>query len=204
VSDPFAGYPKPSVTSLACGTQSACTDRAGFGYHSDTLGTGIYTTDIHGKNLCHGIYVLKGGGMAGDIGVDTSSTDPVTGDVCDGRVMIFNTLTNYPASGGTCAAMGVGGNHDITLYAMTTGIYAGLLFFQDPACAATMTFGGTSFQLSATGTIYLPNAKFVADGHPSITGGQIVAKTIDLQNAILDINYSPNTSAQPILPRLTK
>jgi hypothetical protein len=100
--------------------------------------------------------------------------------------------------------MGVSGNHDVTMYAMTTGVYAGLLVYQDAACTAQMTFGGTAFQLAATGTIYLPNAAFYADGHPSINGGQIVAKTIDLQNAILNITYNPNTSAQPILPRLTK
>jgi len=204
VSDPFAGYPKPSVTQLPCGTQAQCTDRTGFGSSNKTLGTGIYTSTISGKRLCHGIYILKGGGMNGDIDVDTTSTDPVTGDHCDGHVFIFNTLSNYPLSGGTCSAMGVSGNHDIEMYAMTTGVYAGLLIYQDSACTQQMTFGGTSFELGATGTIYLPNAKFYADGHPTINGGQIVAKQIDLQNAILNIDYSPNTSAQPVLPRLAK
>jgi hypothetical protein len=204
VTDPFAGYPKPSTTNLPCGTQAACTNRAGFGSGSDTLGTGIYTSNLAGKNLCHGIYILKGGGMGGDIGVNTTSIDPVTGDVCDGKVMIFNTMTNYPALGGTCSAMGVSGNHDITMYAMTSGTYAGLLVYQDPACTATMNFGGTAFSLVATGTIYLPNAQFSANGQPTINGGQIVAKTIDLQNSTLNINYTPGTSAQPILPRLTK
>ena len=204
VTDPFAGYPKPSTTQLPCGTQAQCTDRTGFGPRNKTLGTGIYTYQISSKNLCHGIYILKGGGMGGDIGVDTSSTDPVTGDHCDGRVFIFNTMSNYPLSGGTCSAMGVSGNHDVTMYAMTTGIYAGLLIYQDSACTAQMTFGGTSFELAATGTIYLPNAKFYADGHPTINGGQIVAKQIDLQNAVLNIDYSPSNSAQPVLPRLAK
>jgi hypothetical protein len=204
VTDPFAGYPKPSTTSLPCGTQAACTNRGGFGSGSDTLGTGIYTGNMAGKNLCHGIYILKGGGMGGDIGVDTTSTDPVTGDICDGKVFIFNTMSNYPAVGGTCSAMGVSGNHDVTMYSMTTGIYAGLLVYQDSACSAAMVFGGTAFTLNATGTIYLPNAQFSANGHPTIDGGQIVAKTIDLQNSILNINYNPNTSARPILPRLTK
>lgn len=204
VADPFAGYPKPSTTTLPCGTQAACTNRAGFGSGSDTLGTGIYTGNFSGKKMCHGIYILKGGGFGGDIGVDTTSIDPVTGDLCDGKVFIFNTMTNYPALGGTCSSMGVSGNHDITMSAMTTGTYAGLLLYQDPTCTATMTFGGTSFSLTATGTLYLPNARFVADGHPTINGGQLVAKTIDLQNSVLNINYNANTSARPILPRLSK
>ena len=204
VTDPFAGYPKPSATNMTCGTMSACTNRAGFGFHNDTQGTGIYTTDLSGKSLCHGIYILKGAGLGGGIDVDTTSTDPVTGDLCDGKVMIFNTMSTYPGVGGTCSGIVVSGNHDLTIYAMTSGTYAGLLFYQDPACTATMSFGGTSFALTATGTIYLPNAAFTANGQPTINGGQLVAKTIDLQNSSLNISYSPVTSAQPILPRLTK
>lgn len=197
VSDPFAGYPKPSTSGLL-------TDRAGFGPSNKTLGAGIYTTTLTNVNLCHGIYILKGGGMGGSIGVDTTSTDPVTLEACDGKVFIFNTLSNYPASGGTCTGMTVNGNQDVTLYAMTDGTYKGLLFYQDAACTATMSFGGTSFQLTTTGTIYLPGAAFAANGQPTISGGQVVAKTMDLGNATINITFNAGTSAQPILPRLAK
>jgi hypothetical protein len=128
----------------------------------------------------------------------------VTGEACDGRVFIFNTMTNYPSTGGTCTGVTVSGNHDITLYAMTTGTYAGLLFYQDPACSATMIFGGTAFSLTTTGTIYLPNAAFTADGSPTIAGGQVVAKTVNLGNATMNITFNSGTSAQPILPRLAQ
>ena len=204
ITDPFAGYPKPSTTSLPCGTQAACTNRAGFGPSNKTLGTGIYTSNLDGKNLCHGIYILKGGGMGGDIDVDTTSVDPVTGDRCDGKVFLFNTISSYPATGGSCSSMTMHGNHDIRIYAMTTGTYAGMLIYQDPVCTAPLDYGGTAFTFTATGTIYLPNASFTANGQPTIDGGQIVAKTVDLQNATLNINYNSNTSARPILPRLTK
>ena len=195
--DPFAGYPKPSTSGMSL-------DPAGFGSGNKTLQQGIYDYDITGKNFCHGIYILKGGGMSGDLGVDTTSTDPVGGGTCDGKVFIFNTLSNYPASGGTCTGVTVSGNHDITLYAMTTGTYAGLLFYQDSSCTAAMSFGGTSFNLTATGTIYLPNAAFSANGQPTIAGGQIVAKTVDLGNATMNITFNSGTSAQPVLPRLAK
>lgn len=197
--DPFAGYPKPSTSGML-------TDRSGFGTGNATLGQGIYTsaTSFSNKKLCHGIYILKGGGMGGDLDIDTTSVDPVTLTPCDGKVFIFNTMTNYPASGGTCTGVTVSGNHDITLNAMTTGTYAGLLFYQDSACTAGMVFGGTSFSLTATGTIYVPNASFTADGSPTIAGGQIVAKTVNLGNADIDITFNPGTSAQPILPRLAK
>jgi len=197
VSDPFAGYPKPSTTGLTL-------DPAGFGPSNKTLQQGIYDYTISSKNFCHGIYILKGGGMGGDISEDTTSTDPVTGLPCDGKVFIFNTLSNYPLSGGTCSGMVVSGNHDVTLAAMTSGTYAGLLFYQDSACTAAMSFGGTSFLLNATGTIYLPNADFSANGQPTIDGGQIVAKTVNLGNATINITFNPGTSAQPKLPRLAK
>ena len=197
--DPFAGYPKPSTSGML-------TDRAGFGPSNKTLGQGIYTSSVQSKNLCHGIYILKGGGMGGDIGVDTTSTDPVTGDPCDGHVFIFNTTSNYPASGGSCNGLSVNGNHDITLNALTTGTYQGMLFYQDAACTADLQFGGASFDLVTSGTIYLPNAKFKLSttGSGSIGGGQVVAKTIDLGNGTVSITFNAGTSAQPLLPRLAR
>jgi hypothetical protein len=142
--------------------------------------------------------------MGGDLDIDTTSIDPVTLQQCDGQVFIFNTTSNYPSSGGTCTGAVVSGNHDITLNAMTTGTYAGMLFYQDSSCTAALSWGGTSFALTSTGTIYLPNAAFTANGQPTIAGGQIVAKTVNLGNATMDITFNPGTSAQPVLPRLAK
>jgi len=196
--DPFAGYPKPSTIGMSL-------DPAGFGPSNKTLQQGIYDYDIKSKNFCHGIYIIKGSGLGGDLGVDTTTADPTRpGFNCDGQVFIFNTMSTYPAAGGTCAGLTVSGNHDLTLAAMTTGVYKGLLFYQDSACTAAMSFGGTSFNLTATGTIYLPNAAFSGNGQPTIDGGQIVAKTIDLGNATINITFNSGTSAQPVLPRLAK
>ncbi|MDO8506430.1 MAG: hypothetical protein Q7S41_02345, partial [Candidatus Limnocylindria bacterium] len=72
------------------------------------------------------------------------------------------------------------------------------------ACTAAMSFGGTAFALTTTGTIYLPNAAFTANGQPTIAGGQVVAKTLDLGNATMNITFNAGTSAQPVLPRLAK
>jgi hypothetical protein len=199
IADPFAGYPKPSTTGLS-------TNPAGFGPGGNTLGQGVYTGTLSGKKLCHGIYILKGGGMGGDIGRDTTSTDPATGQVCDGRTMIFNTMSNYPASGGTCTGVSVTGNHEIDgLTPPNSGTYNGLLFYQDPACTAAMSFGSSAFEFQVSGTIYLPTAAFtISGGHPEIQGGQIVAKTVNLNAADVTINFSATTSAQPVLPRLAK
>lgn len=187
--DPFAGFPKPSTAGLTL-------DPAAI-HSGGTLVSGIYDYKISGKKLCTGVYILKAG-MGGDISRDTTAP-------CDGKVFIFNTLTNYPAAGGTCGAIDTGGNHDIDLQAMTTGTYANLVLYQDPACTATVNLNGSSLSVTVTGTIYLPSAKLTMVGNGmTITGGQIVADTIDVQNGNINITFASGTSAQPILPRLAE
>ncbi len=201
VADPFAGYPKPSTSGLNTFTSLAAGKIGG----TNTLRHGIYTVDVNGVDLCHGVYILKGAGMGGDVSRDTTHTDPDTGLQCDGLVFIFNTTTNYPLSGGTCTGVSITGNHDISLWAMTSGTYSGLLFYQDSACTNAMSLGSTAFELNVKGTIYVPNAAFtISGGTPTIDAGQLVAKTVDLGSATVTINFTPSTAAQPKLPRLSQ
>jgi hypothetical protein len=200
VADPFAGYPKPSTSGLNTFASLGAGKIGG----TNTLRHGIYTVQVTGVDLCHGVYILKAG-MGGDVSRDTTHTDPDTGLTCDGKVFLFNTQTNYPASGGTCSSVGITGNHDITLNAMNSGTYSGLLFYQDSACTNAVSLGSTAFDLNVTGTIYVPNAAFtISGGHPTIDAGQLVAKTIDLGAATVAINFTPSTAAQPKLPRLSQ
>ncbi len=186
--DPFAGYPKPSTAGLPVNPPTI--------HGGTTSVSGIYTAPLSSTSLCTGIYILKAG-MGGNIDVDTTAP-------CDGKVFLFNTNANYPSSGGACGAFSASGNHPITLSAMTTGPYAGLLFYQDSVCTTDAVFNGTSFSLTTTGTIYVPNATFRLTGHASVSGGQIVAKAIDTGNGVLDITFSAATSARPKLPRLSR
>jgi len=76
--------------------------------------------------------------------------------------------------------------------------------YQDPTCTTSLRVDGTG-SLDAGGTIYLPNGAIQLDGNnATIDGGQLIAKTIDLQNGDLNINYSAGTTATPILPRLAE
>jgi len=207
--DPFAGTPKPTNAA-----STLLTNPAYFGPSNGTARQGVYTSELNGKKLCHGYYLLKDG-MGGDLDIDTSTADPDRpGQNCDGRVFIFNTLStfgtaSYPASG-SCGSVNIAGNHDVTLLPLlpvaAPGFeqYAGMLLFQDPICTQDVNLSGTSLNFNVGGTIYVPSALFRADGHTSVTGGQIVAKTVDLGNSIINISFNPANSAQPILPRLTK
>jgi Flp pilus assembly protein TadG len=206
VPDPYAGYPKPDGKSYN-GINTLPTDPAKIG-GTNTAPEGIYTSQLGGVSLCHGIYILKGGGLGGDVDRDTTVThlDPNTNTPCDGLVLIYNTTSNFPSSTGTCSPMGANGNHPITLRPMSTGSYANMGLYEDPNCQATggLSIGGNN-TLDVGGTIYLPKGAIALNGNPAtITGGQLIANTIDVQNGNLDITYSTGTTATPILPRLAE
>jgi len=192
--DPFAGFPMPSIIGLpVCPTLASCQDIFG------NQNPGVYDVSLGGAgnttiNLNSGIYILRGHGIN-----EAGNADIVSNT---GGVFIFNTLTNYPNPGGTCAALTLAGNAVSSLAPLTTTIYAGMMLYQDPACGQTMTISGNG-SFTGDGTVYLPNAQFVFNGNnATLTGGQLVADTVNIQNGNLNINYAAGTSAQPVLPRL--
>lgn len=197
--DPFAGYPKPSTAGMTVYT--FLPGAAGGSPPTITLYPGVYTVPINAAGgtrviLTTGIYVVKAG-MNG-----SGNMDLVSGA---GGVFIFNTTSDYPTgSSGTCGSIGLMGNANSSLAPMTTGTYAGLLVYQDPACTAEFRIAGNG-ALTASGTIYLPNAPFVMNGNnATLTGSQLVAKTVDIQNGNISISFDSGMTAQPILPRLAE
>jgi Flp pilus assembly protein TadG len=209
--DPFAGTPQPTNLKSYNGTSALLTNPGRIAGTSNTYPEGIYTSDLSGKDLCHGVYILKAG-LGGDVDRDTNPAhiDTNTGTPCDGKVFIFNTLTNFPAAGGTCGKIGQNGNHPITLRPMdvipSTGnqAWVNFMIFQDPNCTVAMDIGGNQ-TLDAAGTIYIPNAALIMEGNPStIDGGQFVAKVLEIQNGNLNINYAAGNTAQPVTPRLAE
>jgi Putative Flp pilus-assembly TadE/G-like len=193
--DPFAGFPRPSTAGLpTCNALAACQDFAG------NQKPGIYTVSLGGAGgttltLNSGVYILEHGiNEAGNADIQSNA----------GGVFIFNTTTNYPSPGGTCSSMTLAGNAVSTLAPMTTGTYANFLVYQDPACAAGMTISGNG-TFTGTGTIYLPSASFRFNGNnATLTGSQLVANTVDIQNGNLTIDYTGGNTAQPILPRIAE
>jgi len=209
--DPFAGTAEPTNLKSYNGTSSLPTDPGVIPGTTKTVPEGIFTSNLNSVSLCHGIYILKNG-LGGDIDRDTNPLhlDPNTLTPCDGKVFIFNTLTNFPNAGGTCGRIGQNGNHPITIRPMdtipATGNQAWVNFqiFQDPNCTVAMDIGGEQ-TLDASGTIYVPNAALIMEGNPStIDGGQFVAKTLSIQNGNMNINYSAGNTAQPVTPRLAE
>jgi len=205
--DPFAGYPRPNGTSYNGRTPLVTNPGPIYVGSPPTYPEGIYSTGtFDSRNLCHGIYILQGIGFGGDLGQNTTGTDPATGTPCDGKVLIFNTTATWPAATpGPCGNMGTAGNHPIALAPMTVGVYANFGIYQDAACTSgDLNISGVG-SLSIGGTIYIPTGNVILNGNPSsVLSGQIIAKDVNVQNGNLDINYSAGNSAQPILPRLAQ
>ncbi|CAN5133999.1 pilus assembly protein TadG-related protein [soil metagenome] len=197
--DPFAGYPKPLTAGPPAMPVYNAIPAGG------TLNPGVWTTSIGGAGntaltMNAGIYVLK----AGINGSGNMSADVVT----NGGVFIFNTHSDYPAAYrpgiSTCGDVRLTGNGTSNLQPMTTGVYANFLLYQDPLCTNEMSIKGNG-DFSASGTIYLPTAPFVFDGNnATLTGSQLIARTIDIQNGNMTIDFTTGNTAQPILPRLTE
>jgi hypothetical protein len=205
VPDPFAGYPKPNGTSYN-GVNTLPTDPARIA-GTTTAPEGIYTSQLSGVALCHGIYILKGAGMGGDITQDTNVAhiDPNTGTPCDGKVLVFNTTSGFPAATGTCSDMGAAGAHPITLRPLTTGPYTNMGIYQDPVCVGSRLYASGSATIDVGGTIYLPTGTISLNGNPAmISGGQLIAQNIDVQNGNLNVNFTAGNSAAPRLPRLAE
>lgn len=193
--DPFAGYPRPSTAGLTVYTSIPAAVN-----NVITLYPGIYNVPIQAAGgtvirMNSGIYITKQG-INGGGNADLQSLP--------GGVFIFNTLSGYPSSTGTCRQVKLTGNTMTILEPLTTGPYAGLLFYQDSLCSAQFYMGGNG-TLLATGTIYLPTAQFYMDGNnATLSGSQLVANTIFIQNGNISITFDSGTTAQPILPRLSE
>lgn len=193
--DPFAGYPKPSTTGLTVYTTLPTPTNGAV-----TLNPGIYQTAItYAGNttvtLNTGIYIIEAGmNSAGNLDFISAA----------GGVFIFNTLSSYPNGGGTCGSVSLTGNSNTALAPLTTGTYAGLLYYQDPACTQPFTISGNG-TLTAQGTIYAPTATVVMNGNnATLNGSQVVANLIDVQGGNVTINFSAGSTAQPVLPRLAQ
>ena len=196
IPDPFAGFPKPAITGLPiCNSLAACQDGSG------NQIPGVYTVNFGGSGnndmiMNPGIYILKAG-------MDTAGNRDVTGS----GVFIYNTYSTYPAAPGvtpSCSMINLQGNATSTLSAQTTGTWANLLVYQDPACSVAMAIGGNGF-FNGTGSVYIPSAEFRFEGNPStLDGSQLIARTVNIQNGNITINYNPSNTAQPILPRLAE
>lgn len=201
--DPFAGFVKPDPTGMPVYDAIPPGSPA-------VLNPGVYTVPLTANGgqtlvLNPGVYILKAGwAYAGNGSIYSASATTTPACAANCGVFIYNANLNYPLAGGGCGDLALAGNAVITLAAQTTGTYANFLLYQDPGCPNGVTVSGNG-NFTASGTVYVPRASFTFNGNnATLTGSQLVAKTVNVQNGNVTISFDPTTTAQPILPRLVE
>jgi Flp pilus assembly protein TadG len=117
--------------------------------------------------------------------------DPTT----SGGVMIYNN----PASGSNNQGINITGNAsgNVNLSAVTSGPYAGILFFQNRTATQTMTIQGNG-AFSLSGTFYAANALLNISGNGTATiGSQYISRTLGISGGgNVFIDYTDNGTAR--------
>src|SRR5436309_14268589 len=95
-----------------------------------------------------------------------------------GGVMIYNA----PASSSNSQGINISGNSSgtINLTALTSGPYAGILFWQDRSSPVAMSISGNG-NFNMSGTFYTPDANLQISGNGNATiGSQYISRTLSL------------------------
>jgi len=165
LANPLGSISPPDPSSLSA--QSA-------GKNSTVLLPGIYDGGISlsGKSAVYlqsGIYYLKNGdfSLAGQASVGVIP-DPITGAT---GVMIYMNDGSLKFAGGS----------SLNMTPMTTGPYAGLVYYQNPSDSNAVNLTGGS-NVSITGTVCAPSADVSLTGGSSFDqlGSQIISRTVSI------------------------
>ena len=184
--DPLAYLPPPSPGATIPGN--------GKYNKSETLEPGFYPDGIQASatgvvlTLNPGIYYLGSGGLS------------ITGGagVIGEGVMIYNAGT---ANQDKITITGTG---EVSLSPMTTGIYRGILLFQNRANLEDVTVTGSG-NMNITGTIYAPGAQLNVKGEGDLVGSQYIVYRVNITgNGVLNVNYDENNSVKTRIIQLVE
>jgi hypothetical protein len=171
--DPFASAPAPVIGACAYTSYSK-------GSGTWTLNPGVYCGGISLHNgaiatFNPGTYIINGGGLSLAGGTTTGS-----------GVMVYLKGTTASPSFVTISNGG-----SVTFSALASGLYMGILFFQDKSNAANVTFsGGAAMKL--TGTLYFPATTVsFSNGSNTASDMAIVANRVSFTGGTNTITYDP-------------
>ncbi len=202
ISDPLASLPVPATGPYTC-DHNNFTVNASSSSTVVNLTQGVYCGGITVKKgtatFGSGEYILVGGGLS------TQDSNSII-DASAG-VLIYNTYDSSHSFGG----VNIVANSSANMKAMTTGTYAGVLYFEDrtapgttPAPALgtnTDVFSGGA-NATYTGLIYAKNSTISLYGNPSLASAaytMIVADQVNLVGAsTLNNDYSSLTGGSPL------
>jgi len=205
VNDPLAYLTPPATTSSPVMANPSIN-----GSNTTTLNPGYYSSgiSINGSgtvNFNPGTYTIGGNGIS----INGSSTIHfgsgmymfTSGDLTVGgsQTISGSDVTFY--FGPSAGSVNGNGSPNFQLSAPTTGSYAGILFYQNPANSNAATFNGSS-NSGLTGALYFPSASLNLNGSQSSSLYSIlVAQSINSngsQNVTMSGNYSSLPNGSPI------
>ena len=157
--NPLADLPEPTASGTPISVNLG-------GASSETINPGVYSQiNVSGSGkltMTGGTYIIEGGGFS------VSGAGTVTGS----GVLIVNAGSDYPKAGGNYGGITLSGSGSYKLTPMSSGTYAGILFFQPPDNTKAMTVSGAASGM--TGTIDAPSAALTLSGSGQIGTGLIV------------------------------
>ncbi len=176
--DPLRSLPLPDRASMPPGSMTV-TDLGG-GATLHTLTPGLYTTALSFSGqesvlLQPGVYYFEAG-------FSLSGQGTLTGN----GVMLYNDPSS--ASHG----IDITGQGAVTLSPPTSGLYMGIVIFQNRRADVTVKVTGNG-QFNVTGTLYAANALMMIEGNGDVSvGSQYISRMLDLGgNGDLNIVYDP-------------
>lgn len=176
--DPLSYLPPPSTSGLA---------RFAGGKYNDTttLSPGIYTNGIQISGpgtvtLNPGIYYLESGGLS------------MTGQasLAGNGVLIYNA--------GSRSSIDLQGTGSVTLSPMQTGLYEGIVIYQDRASTAPMSISGNG-NMNITGSFYASAAsvRIKGNGGTNVIGSQYIVHDLAMTgNGSIEVTLTNDTSAK--------
>ncbi|GEM_PF-1293567 len=186
ISDPLASLPVPATGPYTCQYTNYS---AGTDVYPGTYCGGITVKNTTAK-FHSGKYIIVGGGLS----IQANGVVQMV----DGGIFIYNTYDASHPFGG----VSMNSNSSANLTAMTTGTYAGILYFEDRTAPATTDYFWGGANSTYTGTIYAKNALISMNGNPSLTSAAytiIVADELSLQGtSYLNNDYSSLAGGSPL------
>ena len=178
--DPLRFLPPPDKSTMTIQSRN----KEQFTHGTHRLSPGVYRGGINASSTANvildpGIYYMDGGGFS-----FTGS-----GSLFGQGVMIYSEPGNGNADGVNIAA-----NGSVVLSPMTSGIYQGVLFFQDRTSTVSANVTGGS-NMNLTGTFYFANAQLNVTGSAGFAnfGSQYVSRTLNVQGTgEVYVDWDPN------------
>jgi hypothetical protein len=205
--DPFATLPGPSTAGLPLFSGQTVSNG------TVTLNPGVYSGEVVVST--NGVVRLNGTGKGYYIflaGLRTTDNGSLV-LAGTGGVLLYNTYPEYPAApGNPCGTIALDGTGQLTLAARSSGSYAGLLLFQDRACASALSLTvrtGTSL----SGTLYVPTTPPNDDNALltiTVAGNVTIASQIIADNLLitgdrtLTMSFTPASVSGTRVPSLVE